>query len=251
MSTPHKYKLYYLVDPETKEIRYVGVTSVSLEKRLRGHISKSRIYRLDRKGLTHKAGWILSLKRKGLKPEINLLQSFANEQDCFDAERYWVDYFRNVGCDLTNSCAGGRGLFSPSESTRQKIRESVLANPTKGGCKKIIDNFGNIYESSAEASRKLNINYKVISEILCGVKRHYNGYTFSFYSNETSELPIIRSKIKPKAKRIVDHLGNIFDSVNAATMHYKFKSHKSISNVLTGRSKTAGGMTFKYLIESI
>ena len=251
MNTEHKYKLYYLVDPTTREIRYVGVTSKSLKARLKGHMSKSKIYRRDRKGITYRSRWIEYLKRQGLTPEINLLQSFANEADCFAAERYWISYFRSVGCALTNSDDGGRGLFNPNEDTRQKIREGVLANP--GHCNKraIIDNHGNVYESAAEAARKLNLDPKNIRAVISGVKRQHKGYAFADYNGPETPIPSIRPKIKTGMRKIIDQFGNIFESVSEATKYYKFKSHKSISHVLCGTHKTAGGMTFRYVEEGI
>lgn len=251
MNTEHKYKLYYLVDPTTREIRYVGVTSKSLKARLKGHISKSKIYRRDRKGITHRSRWIESLKRQDLIPEINLLQSFANEADCFAAERYWISYFRSVGCALTNSDDGGRGLFNPSEDTRQKIREGVLANPGHCNKKAIIDNHGNIYESAAEAARKLGLDASNIRAVISGEKRQHKGFAFANYNGPETPTPSIRPKIIPGIRRVVDQFGNVFASIKEATKHYKFKSHKSISNVVCGKSKTAGGMTFRYIEEGI
>ena len=55
--------IYSLSDPRTGEIRYVGKT-VNLKRRLYGHLYD------DEK--THKSAWIKSLKRLGLKPQLDI-----------------------------------------------------------------------------------------------------------------------------------------------------------------------------------
>jgi len=57
--------VYKLVDPITKEIRYIGKTDTDLEKRLYQHV-----HRIDRKRNSPLVLWITSLSLKGLSPII-------------------------------------------------------------------------------------------------------------------------------------------------------------------------------------
>lgn len=108
-------KIYVLVDPDTGEIRYIGRTSQQLSTRLRDHIR-------DRKS-GHKKYWIDSLRSKDLVPRIVLLQEVM-DTEWPEAERYWISYFRSIGCPLTNMTNGGDGNVGCqlSDETRAKMR---------------------------------------------------------------------------------------------------------------------------------
>lgn len=57
--------LYYLIDPITNDVRYIGRTKNTLNRRLNGHLSKAR-----KGNKSHKNDWIRSILSKGLKPKI-------------------------------------------------------------------------------------------------------------------------------------------------------------------------------------
>lgn len=114
------YKIYWLSDPETGEMRYVGKTKQTLQKRYYYHCHPD--------GKSHNTKWINSLLKKSLRPNINVLQTLSSEDDMNMAEVYWIAYFKSVGCRLTNECIGGRGgsikgkKRKPcSEETKRKI----------------------------------------------------------------------------------------------------------------------------------
>lgn len=94
--------IYALVDPLTRQSRYVGYTSVSLEERLRQHIRQAR----GRRGRYHAANWINSLIAQGVKPEIVPLDSYI-AHDWQARERHWIHVLRVMGCQLTNTQSGG------------------------------------------------------------------------------------------------------------------------------------------------
>ena len=93
-------RIYVLVDPRDEEIRYVGWTIRTLPQRLRSHLRD--------KYPGHKTRWVQMLRRLGLKPRIDLIQEVPL-LDWAAAERYWIGYFRSMGCRLTNSTDGGEG----------------------------------------------------------------------------------------------------------------------------------------------
>lgn len=183
-----KYKLYYLVDPESREIRYVGVTKQKLQQRLSAHICEP--FCKTRKISNHKTNWISSLVNKGLKPEINLLQTFNTEADVFAAEIYWIGYFTEAGCALTNNCAGGKGTLNPSKETRKKMSDAKAGRPspkkgiptgTSSRRRSILCITNNtIYTSLAEAAEILDINRPSISNVLSGKRNHTGGFRFQY-----------------------------------------------------------------------
>ena len=56
-----KGKIYILIDPNTNEIRYVGMTKLSLKHRLSLHLK-------EKKKITYKSHWIYSLKNNNQIP---------------------------------------------------------------------------------------------------------------------------------------------------------------------------------------
>lgn len=119
-------KIYVLKDPSTEEIRYVGKTKNSLEKRLSGHLEKSN--NLNNKWYV--ANWIRSLQNKNQKPIIKLIGEFSDEE-INDAEKYYIKYFKDQGCSLTNATEGGDGGDTTGgvyniETARKKARKKTV-----------------------------------------------------------------------------------------------------------------------------
>lgn len=132
-----KFFVYGLFDPETKHLRYVGQTIHALERRLKRHIKEAQ------KGLkTHKCCWIRSLLTENKTPEIALLEDFPNDvskQELDDAEIYWIEQFKSLGCELTNCTKGGDGITGMKLSDEHKAKLSVAQ-------------MGRIYSDAARAN---------------------------------------------------------------------------------------------------
>jgi hypothetical protein len=92
--------IYVLTDPRTNEIQYLGITSLSIERRLSMHKSsvtggkKSEVYE-----------WIRELRELGMEPQVHLVE------DCTDPQRevYWIALLHDVGVQLRNMDDGGTG----------------------------------------------------------------------------------------------------------------------------------------------
>jgi hypothetical protein len=116
--------VYVLVDPRDGEIRYVGWTSRTLRQRHLEHMyARSK---------THRSHWLSLLKQQGMAPFIRLLQTLPIAE-AKKSERYWIDYFRSIGCRLVNGTDGGEGSLgrAVSTETRAKISATKKANPRK------------------------------------------------------------------------------------------------------------------------
>ncbi len=114
--------IYTLNDPETGEVRYVGKTCYTLNHRLHGHFNEDRNSR--------KTAWVSSLRKRGLRPNIEELEIIPNSDD-LDwqvCERFWIAYLKFLGCPLTNLDSGGWGGRRVSEETKKKISEIHKAN---------------------------------------------------------------------------------------------------------------------------
>lgn len=94
-------KIYALICPISKEIRYIGITRYSLEKRLKEHIGEN-------KTKTHKQKWIQSLVKNNLCPSIVLID-IADNNSWVEKEKFYIKLFKENGFRLTNTSEGGEG----------------------------------------------------------------------------------------------------------------------------------------------
>ena len=111
--------IYVLSNPITAQIRYVGQTN-DINQRYRKHLTS--------KGNTRKHKWVEGLRRKGLKPNIAILESCTKE-NVNEREIYIIKELKSLGFDLCNHTKGGEGgdTFSGrthSEETKKKMSQS-------------------------------------------------------------------------------------------------------------------------------
>jgi hypothetical protein len=95
--------IYALVDPNTKEIRYIG-KSVNPNNRLMHH------WKYRDKGRTYRDHWLRSLN--GVKPFLQILEQC--EENWEEREKWWIAYIPN----LTNHNNGGAGCPPGAQGPR-------------------------------------------------------------------------------------------------------------------------------------
>lgn len=113
-------QIYALIDPRISDpvlrIRYVGMTTKCLDRRLRVHLSEAKKYRKPYRKLK----WIRSLLQAATIPQILGLDTVATHR-AFDREVELIAHYRALGCRLVNSTDGGEGILNPSAEIRDKI----------------------------------------------------------------------------------------------------------------------------------
>lgn len=113
-----KYTIYKLIDPETNEVRYIGLTFNTLKQRLKSHYSE--------KSKSHKSNWVQKLRSKGLKPIIESIESNISSYDeVCNKEIYYINKYKSEGHRLTNMASGGNKNKKMSDETRKKMSESA------------------------------------------------------------------------------------------------------------------------------
>jgi hypothetical protein len=112
-----KFFVYGLRDPRTFEIKYVGLSTVGIE-RPRQHAAKSSI---EKHPNTPKSKWLSELRSAGIKYEVVVLEAFGSEQGLRESEKKWIVAGRAAGT-ITN---GNLGNTLPSVATREKIRATL------------------------------------------------------------------------------------------------------------------------------
>jgi hypothetical protein len=253
------YKIYGLIDPETKEVRYVGKTVSPLHKRLSSHYND--------KSISYKTHWINSLKEKKLKPIIKILE-VCNEDNWQEREKYWISHYRAVS-RLTNYLDGGQGQqkgYKHTDEAKEKIRLAAIKN-LKGrfykgqrfsdetnkkradANKKVIyqydikHNLIKKWNSIIEAANTLNIDKNNIRAVLVGRSIKAGGFIWTYKENEFIKL------INKKHKRILvtDTETNevvIFKSIKDVSETFKIKREKI--DVRLKNNKNLLNLKFEY-----
>jgi len=118
-------KTYIYTLSDSSGIRYIG-KSDNPAKRLSIHLKESKLKR------TKKEKWIFSLKAKGQKPILEILDEVDSYNWSF-YECYWISQFKSWEFKLLNGTSGGEGSDGfkgkkLSEESKKKIRDKI-----KGG----------------------------------------------------------------------------------------------------------------------
>jgi hypothetical protein len=93
------FEIYSLADPRDRKIRYVGLTQVGVDNRVKtGHSG------------TMASNWMFRLRRcDKLNPLVTVLEVVHTRADAVEAEAFWQEYLRFCGCKLLNNpCAPPR-----------------------------------------------------------------------------------------------------------------------------------------------
>lgn len=205
----NKYKIYALVERVTMEIRYVGMTTVYLEERLRKH-------KLD-KIKSYKTNWINKIGSDNI--DILLIDDdIQNIEDLKNKEIFYISKYRNMGYRLTNTTNGGDGwtgltfseqhrnnislnhadvsgdknpMFGKTHSSvsRDKISVKLSGVPRS---KEVVENL------SAISTGSLNNNSKLKEDDIINIRKYYKiGY-------KKSELAIMFGVKQPAIHKIVE-----------------------------------------------
>jgi hypothetical protein len=118
--------IYALVDPDSDEVRYIGLSSTGLD-RPNEHKKKSNL-----RGFSHKINWIKSLIERNKMYKIKVIE-YVEPEELNSREMYWIAKYRKHGYNLTNATIGGEGTigFKFSEESKQKISKARLEYYTK------------------------------------------------------------------------------------------------------------------------
>ena len=116
--------IYLMYDPTTiSKTCYVG-WSYSLEKRLKKHKEANN----SLAKANHKKNWIKSLKKRGVKPLMLILDIIEPLGWWQLYETFYIAYYKSINIKLCNSTLGGEGScgYEVSTETRQKMRDKKL-----------------------------------------------------------------------------------------------------------------------------
>lgn len=243
--------LYTLANPLTNEIRYIGKT-ISLQKRYSRHYHDN--------SNNKKCSWIKSLKSKGLKPKLEVLE-IVNKDEWEFWEEYWICQLRAWGVNLTNIDNGGTGK---NKFTKDRLDDLRIHAKTKlfNSVKRI---YGQ-YTFDGHLIKTFN-SYEEIKKEYPGIhtgfirKTYNNNYWVSYKLNEKvlQELSYTIDKFNKndlnKKKVAQYNLDGMFikqhDSIREAAIYVNKDTTSGKSNIVSvckGRVKTAYKYIWKYVI---
>ena len=172
--------IYVLKDPETKEIRYVGKTVSSLQKRLKQHIYDTK------KSKNHRSNWIKSILNKNLIPEIEEIDNciWLESQE---KEQFWIKYYKDLNYNLVNATDGGEGNlgYVKSKETIQKLKDSLRKNSPKVYQYDLNGLFIKEWLNIQEAAETLNIKSTGIRRNAIGERNKYKEFIWSFEKKDS------------------------------------------------------------------
>ena len=190
---------------------YIGQTITSVQRRWQGHCDDSN----RSNSYLHKA-----IKKHGRESfRVDLLDTGFDKWDLDNLEIFWIKTFDSLapkGYNLKEGGAHGKH----SEETKRKIAE------TKSNL-------------SIETRQKISKAHKG--------KRFSERTEIKPGQRLSPNTEFQKGQISPRRQPIVDSNGQIYLSLQAAAQSLGLKSHTSISRVLSGKSKTAAGLSFSYL----
>jgi hypothetical protein len=116
--------IYGLAHPVTGELRYVG-KSVHPHIRLGQHIASTKKAKNQHIWVVR---WIAKLQAGGLQPEMIPIE-VGSEDFWREAEPFWIEYFKSLGCELLNLAPGGVGLGVMTEELKKaRSRAGKIGN---------------------------------------------------------------------------------------------------------------------------
>ena len=206
--------IYIIKHPTTREVRYVGQTTMG-EKRFYSHIIHAKFY-----NRTPIQKFLKSLLDVGLYP-IYEVQEICGSRDILDErEIYWINYYKSNGSNLLNITSGGygkRGFVTSLETknkqslaakgrvipeiVRNKIRNTLFGRPG--------NNKGKTY--SEETRLKMSVAKKGIPNKSLSKKVLYNGIEYASLKEASGVTGIKRSTLW----RVCNGVGKNINSVVA------------------------------------
>lgn len=272
-----KVCIYLLIDPETRQVRYVGKSN-DISKRYLG------TWKISSKEGKYKVNWVKSLLSKGLKPEIEIVDE-VNESEWQFWEKHYISLYKSWGFKLTNSTEGGEGIgkgykMPPrslehmnniklskinnntwrkphSQETKNKIGKSSLgripSEETKAKRKATIASWGKskIEDYNKKRTKKAISIFKEINKKRKGksIEEIYGIERANIIRKTQIENQKNKRFKKPVGKYTLDNvLLKVYSSVVEAGKDCPKNASGAISNCCKGKRKSVYKHIYKYIL---
>jgi len=204
-----KTYIYVLKDPTTLEVRYVGKTTC-LKRRFRSHKCLTA-----EKG-THLASWIVSLRNKGLLFLMEQIDVVEGDK-WKEKEAYYIEFYKNKGCNLVNLTSGGEGCEGYRHSKEAKIK---MSKRQKGIMPKYIPSFKGMKHTKLN---RLQISMRQIGEKSPNFGKKLSQEVKQKISKKLGTAIVINGIHYPSKRAAARDLNMLW-----ATFRYRYKMNKFV-----------------------
>lgn len=248
--------IYTLKDPLSNEVRYIGKT-INLKERYKNHIKiKSNDY---------KSNWIKSLKIKGLKPIIEILDS--TESDDWEwLEQYWISQFKSWGFRLTNMTSGGDSNYTFTDDIKRKMSIQRTGKKQSESCielrissvRRKVNQYDlngvyiKTFNSIIDVSKEFKVSTTSIKQVLNGRSRLSKGFQFKYFKDNTDNILPIRKILKPnnKSKKIIYEYDMNLNFINCYDSFYDLKIKRGkvrLHQIVGNLKRSHKGFKYSYI----
>lgn len=218
--------VYGLFDPDTKELRYIGLTTVGF-KRIIEHWETAHTLGTKKK-TTKVQKWTYSLKVQNKIFDVFYFEYFDdNGIELDESEQFHIAYYKSIGCNLLNQDWGGRRQYLYNKSTANKYLISTKIKQAWANPK--------LRENQSLVSKKNWADPKLRQQMIDNA------------SGMTEACQEGRKKLVEKQIPIIeDAFGNIYKGLDQAAQSVGV-TRVTIHKAIIGLLKTAGGRKFKLI----
>jgi hypothetical protein len=222
-------KIYKLIDPISNEIKYIGQTKDSLQKRLVSHLHDAFSNR-ERRFSQNKKLWIISLFENFKIPKIELIEE-VEDKIAHKKEKYYINLY---GKKLLNIVYNDNIDLLLNISKHKSIL--IYQYDLEG-------NFIQEWESITKASKNLNIENSNICFAANGKRKIAGNFQWSYIKHP--KLKIYTRKIHRKIVYEYDLNGNFIKEYTAVSLVDNIKP-KLVSKCCLGKLKSVYGRRFSF-----
>ena len=180
-----KYTYYLLRSNQSiDDIRYVGVTTVSLKVRYSGHkyASKTKNYPIY--------NWWRKRVKQGFKIIIEPIETnFQGNWE--EQEQYWIRHYKQMGFDLLNVSKGGLGVITKEQRSLDSRKRSILAHQKPVIALTLDGKFYKEFSSIKEASQEFNVVESSITNVISGFSKSSAGYLWVYKDKYNSSIDYV------------------------------------------------------------
>lgn len=229
-------KIYSLIDPVTDEIRYIGQTCRTLNRRLNNHLWCDHN--------KYKTEWLNSLRKKGMRPIIKLIEK-CNKDERFEREKYWINFYGKL-YNLLNFTEDGSVGYKKEHNMEimlSKIKGSKITDEHKKAISEA--NKGRqMSEKTRQKIRLANIGRKASAETRLKLSISHLGQIRSKEATERARLKQIGQKRTDETKK------NISDSLKGRSISKEHRRNTRESIIrLQGRPVLQYTLTGEFIKE--
>lgn len=182
--------------------------------------------------------------------QLNLDGSFVSEHSsCSEAALFVNGATENIRscCDNKWGRKSSKGFLWLYKKDYNPLKNYSLVHKTNAKSVCQYDENGNLiacFSSTKEAEEKTSCRVKLISQCCHGEKRIVNGFIWRFEGDSFEKFPTKCPHYKPVYQCDLD--GNVIETFRTIKEAVNKTGITSISCVLKGKTKTAGGYAWKY-----